>query len=379
MEAAHGDLDALRAEARRGLWRLWLALALAAAWAPAALGNEPFTDPLEPEEEGTLEQVEEDARLARTYGELVEVRLHTGSDFVIGSDFDEFRANTYEPDARLKVTLPVASNAALRVVARGSALLTDFDDVSSNLFGGAPTGSDPFGNLYASSLQLQGGLRPDWSGLFSEEERWSLVGEAAARARWEEGASFTSSLGIGGALGVGYQIGDWLQVIVGAGVSSRPGESLTVHPVFDLDWRFAEHWRVRTRGRGAQLEYAVHEGLTVFASGQLASRSYLLEDRGAGIGEGRLRDSSLPVGLGVRWDLSPMVELTVTGGAVLKHELTTEDEDGTELGHARAGPTPFVGFSLQLQPEPSPRVAAARRTQRAAGAGSSSTSISTSR
>ena len=364
----------------RSAWPLWLALGLAAAWAPAALANEAVVaDPIQQEAEGPLEQVEEDAQLARSYGELVEVRLFTGSEFVIGSDFDEFKSTSYQPGGRVKLTLPVADNAALRVVARGSALLYDFDDVWSNLFGGAPSNSDPFGTLYATSLQIQGGVRPDWTGLFSEEERWSFVGETAVRARWEEGARFTQALSVGGALGVGYQIGKWLQLIVGVGVTSRLDGSPSVRPVFDLDWRFAERWRLRTRGRGAQIEYDLDDDLTLFANGQMESRSYLMEDRGAGIGEGRLRDSSVPVGLGVRWDVSPMLELSLTGGAVLRHELRTKDEDGDDLGHARSGPTPFLGVTLELQPERGRRVAKVKPIQRAAGAGSSSTSISTSR
>jgi hypothetical protein len=368
-----------RRPAGRALGWLWLALALAAA---PALANDPepvAADPLEPEDAGTLAQAEEDAQRARSYGELVEARIYGGSDFVVGGDFDEFRASSYQPGGRIKVTLPVASNAAVRVVARGSALFYDFDDVSSNLFGGVPTSSDPFGNLYASSLQIQGGMQPGWSGLFSEDERWSLLAEVAGRARWESGASFGSSIGLGGAVGVGYQLGG-LQLIVGAGVSSRvDGGGISAHPVIDVDWRFAERWRLRSRGRGAELEYAIRDGLTVYASGQLASRSYLLADRGPGIGEGRLRESSVPVGLGVRWDVSPLVELDLSAGALLRYELETEDEDGTELGHARAGPTPFIGITLALKPDRAREVAAAKRSQRASLAGSSSTSISTSR
>ncbi len=370
---------ALRRRVRRGPLLRLLALGLAGGWAPAALGNSQLgADPLE-EKEGTLEQVEQDAALARSYGELVDVRLYGGSDFVIGSDFEEFRASSYQPSGRVKVTLPVASNAVVRLVARGSALLYDFDDVSTNLFG-TPTGSDPFGNLYSTSFQIQGGLRPGWSGLFSEEERWAFVGEAALRSRWEDGASFTSALGTGGALGIGYQIGDWLEILVGASVSTGlSGGGISVHPVFELDWHFAERWRLRTRGRGAQLEYDIDDRLTVFASGQLESRSFLMEDRGAGFDEGRLKDESLPVGLGLRWELSELVELTLTGGAVLKHELRAEDEDGNDVGHVRAGPTPFVGITFELRPERRRRTAAAQRPQRAPDAGSSSTSISTSR
>jgi hypothetical protein len=332
------------------------------------------------EKEGTLEQVEKDANRARAYEELVDLRLYGGSNFTIGSDYDEFRATSYQPNGRLKVTLPVANNAALRMILRGSALLTDFDDVSTNLFG-TPTTSDPFGNLYATSLQIQGGLRPGWSGLFTDEERWSLLAEGQARARWEEDASFDSSLTGGGSLGVGYQIGDWLEVLIGAGVETRMLRSgISIRPVFEVDWRFAEHWRVRTRGRGLQVEYDVNDDLSLFASGQMESRSFLTADRGPGIGEGRLRESGIPVGLGVRWDVRSYLELTLTGGAVLRQEIRAQDHNRNDLGHVRAGPAPYLGLTLEFRPDRlRRREAVAQKSQGLGGGASSSTSISTSR
>jgi hypothetical protein len=356
----------------RGLVRTLFALGLAGGPAPAALANRQIDEP-----EATLEQAERDAEAARSYGELVEVRLHGGSEFVIGSDFGEFDATSYHPGGRVKLTLPVAHDAALRLVARGSAVLTDFDDVSTNLFG-ATTRSDPFGDLYATSFEVQGGLRPGWSGLFSEDERWTLVAELAARSRWEDGASFGASTSLGGALGVGYQIGDWLEVIAGAAVSTRVlGGGVSVHPIVELDWRFAERWRLRTRGRGGQLELDLGEDWTAFVSGRLERRSYLTADR-PGQGEGRLRDRSVPVGLGLRWRASELVELTLTGGALLRREIRAEDEDGRDLGHVRAGPTPYLGIALDLRPERRRRAAAAQREEGAVD-GSSSTSMSTSR
>jgi hypothetical protein len=331
------------------------------------------------ERAGTLEQVEQDAQRARSYGELVQVRLYGGSDFVIGSDFGEFEATSYEPGGRVKVTLPVAENAAIRMVVRGSTRLTDFDDVSTDLFG-APTTGDPFDNLYSTSFELQGGLRPGWSGLFSEEERWTLVGEGRARANWEDGASFGSSITAGGALGVGYQIGDWLEIMVGAGASSRVVDGgISFSPVFEVDWRFAERWRLRSRGVGVQLEYDIDDALTVFASAQRQSRSYLTADRMALGGEGRLRNRSLPVSLGLRWDVSPHVEVTLVGGAMLRQEMRTQNDHGDDVGHVRAGPAPFVGITFELRPNARQPRAGARAAQRAAGVGASSTSISTSR
>ena len=358
---------------RRSLLPLLLAGVSAALASPAAANRQ--ID----ERAGTLEQVEEDARRARSYGELVQVRLYTGSDFVIGSDFGEFDATSYDPGGRLKVTLPVAENAAIRMVARGSALLTDFDDVSTDLFG-TQTTSDPFDNLYSTSLELQGGLRPDWSGLISEEERWTFLAETRARANWESGASFGSSVTVGGALGVGYQIGNWLEILVGAGVSSDLLDGgLSFSPVFEIDWRFAERWRVRSRGMGAQLEYDIDDALTIFTAVQRQSRTYLTADRVALGGDGRLRNRSLPVTLGLRWDISPHVEVTLVSGAVVKQELRTQDHHRNDVGHVRAGPAPFVGITFELRPDSRRSRAAARAAQGSTGAGVSSSSISTSR
>jgi hypothetical protein len=358
---------------RRRLLPLLLAGVSAAVASPAAANRQ--ID----EGAGTLEQVEKDAQRARSYGELVQVRLYSGSDIVIGSDFGEFDATSYDPGGRVKVTLPVAENAAIRVVARGSALLTEFDDVSTNLFG-TPTTSDPFGNLYSTSFELQGGMRPGWSGLLSEDERWTFLAETRARANWEGGARFGSSVTMGGGLGVGYQIGNWLEILVGVGASSGLLDGgISFSPVFEIDWRFAERWRVRSRGMGGQLEYDVDDDLTIFTGAQRQSRSYLTADRVSLGGDGRLRDRSLPVTIGVRWDISPHVELTLVSGALLRHELRTENHEREDVGHVRAGPTPFVGVTFELRPDARRPQAAARAAQGAAGAGVSSTSISTSR
>ncbi len=358
---------------RRGLLPMLLA-GISAALAPPAAANRQID-----EGAGTLEQVEEDAQRARSYGELVQLRVYSGSDFVIGSDFGEFDATSYNPGGRIKVTLPVASNAAIRMVARGSALLYDFDDVSTDLFG-TPTTGDPFGDLYSTSFELQGGLRPGWSGLISEEERWTLLGETRARANWESGASFGSSVTVGGGLGVGYQIGKWLEVLVGAGISSDLLDGgISFSPVFEIDLRFADRWRLRSRGMGAQIEYDIDDALTVFTGAQRKSRTYLTADRAALDGDGRLRDRSLPVTLGLRWDVSPHVELTLVSGAVLKHELRTQDHHRNDVGHVRAGPAPFLGVTFELRPDGGRTRAAARAAQGATGAGVSSTSISTSR
>ena len=179
---------------------------------------------------------------------------------------------------------------------------------------------------------------------------------------------------------MGYQIGDWLEILVGAGASSGLlGDGIGFHPVFEADRRFAERWRLRSRGQGAQLEYDVDDALTLFVGAQRQGRSYLLRERSSLGGEGRLRSRSLPVSLGLRWDVSEHVELTLTGGALLRQRLETRNEDDDEVGHVRAGPAPFVGVTFELRPESGSRRGAERVAQREPGSGASSSSISTSR
>jgi hypothetical protein len=332
--------------ARRWLPGL-LALGLAGALAPDSAANE-----IE-EDKGTIEEAHEDAELARTIGERFDVGFYPSADFYPAMHFGEFDANAYQPGGRVKVTMPVAPTAALRLIVRGSALLTEFSDVSTNLFdpGGPKTSQDPFGNLYSTSFQLQGGWRTPWSGLFSEEERWTLAGEGFARSRWEEGSSFATGVDGGGALGVGYQVGEWLEVLLGGGIQSRHFHGgVGFYPLVEVTWAFAPGWELRQRGRGGEIQYDIDEDVSVFVTGQLQSRSYRLADR-PGVGEGRMRDRSVPVGLGVRWDARPGLEFTLTAGAVVQRKLRVENEDGDHLGHVRAGPAPFVSFQIELRPD----------------------------
>src|SRR5262245_11309853 len=105
---------------------LGLALGLALTLAQGARASE-----IE-EEKGTLEQAREEAREAREFGEHFEVGLYPSADFYPGMHFGEFDATAYQPGGRLKVTMPVARHAAMRLIVRGSAMLTDFSDVSQN-------------------------------------------------------------------------------------------------------------------------------------------------------------------------------------------------------------------------------------------------------
>jgi hypothetical protein len=334
------------------------------------------------DDKGTLEQAREEAQEARSLGDRFEVGVYPNAEFTPGMHFGEFDASGYQPGARVRVTMPVAPTAALRLIVKGSALLTDFSNVSQNLFdpGGPKTSEDPWGNLYTTSFQLQGGWRSPWKGLFSDRETWMLVGETLLRSRWEEGSSFGRGVDGGCALGVGYQLGDTLEVMIGAGIHShRFSGAIEPYPVVEISWSFAPGWELRQRGRGGEIAYEIDEDVTVFVSGQYATRSYVLAER-PGIGEGRLKDSSSPVALGVRWDVHPGVELTLSAGALVQHEIEVENGGQQSLGSVSSGPSPFLSFQVELRPD---RIARGRATadgdQGAPGVGSLSSWTSRSR
>jgi len=358
-----------------------LGLGLAVTTAHVSRGGE-VEEASQIEERGTLGEAQEEAAEARELHERIEVGLYPSAEFYPAMDFGEFEANAYQPGGRLRVTMPVAPRAALRLVVRGSALLTDFSDVSQNLFdpGGPKTSEDPYGNLYQASVQLQGGWRSPWKGVFSDDETWTLVGEGFARSRWEEGFDFGKAIDGGGALGIGYQVGDWLEILAGAGVESRRfSGGIGVFPVVEINWDFAPGWQLRQRGRGGEIQYEIDEDTSVFVMGGLHSRSYRLAERPGGVGEGRLRDKYVPVGLGVRWDARPGVELTLTAGALIERKIRIENQSRQDLGHVRSGPSPFVSFQIELRPDRFGRGSSAAETHGETGAVSSSSSTSRSR
>ena len=81
--------------------RLLIASAAALAAAPA-LAQET--------REYDLPTLEEQVKEERSLTELVKIRFKASNRFVGLADFGDYRANSYQPEARLKVTVPLASD-----------------------------------------------------------------------------------------------------------------------------------------------------------------------------------------------------------------------------------------------------------------------------
>jgi hypothetical protein len=332
----------------RTRWQALLAAAFALAVPPPAGAQD--GGPAD-ERGGTLGRFEEDAELARARRAFSAFRLRGNARFVPHSDFGEFETTYYQPGGRFKLTVPVSTNAALRLLVRGHAAIFDFHDVETDLFGPVSS-SDPFDDLYNTTFRLQGGYQlPTEASLLHDDERWSFVGEGFVKARWEAGASFGDGVDGGGALAVGYKIGDWLELALGASIQTRMlKSSVSVSPVFEAKWRFADHWTIASRGRGAEIEYSFREGLAAFVTGRMEGNSYRLADRGGAIGQGRLKQRQIPVALGVRWDFVDYMRLTATAGAMAYQRIKIQNENRDTVSKVTADATPYFEIRFDLRP-----------------------------
>jgi len=281
----------------------------------------------------------------------VKLRLKLANRFIGQADFGSFEVNSYQPEGRLTLTVPVAKNAGVRLLGTGRVILYDFDGVS-DLAGESPGSEKPFDALNSWTLRLQGAyLLDEDATLFSDKERWSILVDAFGKARWEAGSDVSDALTWGGTLALGYKLAKRLEVAAGLSIGTKLMESgIGVSPFIEVDWRINDDWSLRSYGMGLQVERTLTERLALFARARLEGSSYRLDDRGGSIGKGSIQVRQLPAGLGLRWDLARRVRLTTALGAIAYHRLRVKDEDEDVVGSETADPSPYVMVRFDLRP-----------------------------
>ncbi len=283
----------------------------------------------------------EESPVERSIADLVKVRLKASNRFVGMADFGSYRANSYQPEGRLKITVPVAKNAGLRLMGTGRVLHYDFDGGDADL--GIGSRSDgPFDDLYSWTARLQGAyLLDEELTIFSKRERWSLIADSFVRSRWEHGASMSDGISGGGGLAVGYKLGKTLELAAGVSVRSRLRGGIRVQPLVEFDWRIDEKWKLSSQGLGLQLERRLDERFTLFTRARWESSTFRLDQRGGSIGRPNLRIRQLPAGLGAWWNVGRHLRLTGLAGVMALHELRVKDKSGREIDTDSADPSPY--------------------------------------
>ena len=312
--------------------RLLIASAAALAAAPA-LAQET--------REYDLPTLEEQVKEERSLTDLVKVRFKASNRFVGLADFGDYRADSYQPEARLKVTVPLAKNVGVRLMGTGRVLHYDFDEGSADL--GIGTRSDgPFDDLWSWTVRLQGAYNfGEKLTLFSPRESWSLLVDTFVQSRWEHGARMSDGINGGAGLAVGYRLGRTLELAGGVSLRDRLRGGIGVRPLLEFDWRIDDHWKLSSQGLGLQLERSFGERLTVFTRARWEGNFFRLGQRGGDIGRPSLRIRQLPVGLGAWWNFGRHVRLTALGGVMAVHQLRAEDKHGREIDTDSADPSPY--------------------------------------
>jgi hypothetical protein len=297
-----------------------------------------------------LPELDKEVRQETSIGDLVKVGLKASNRFVGLADFGDYKANSYQPEFRAKVTAPVARNAGIRLMGTGRVLHYDFIDGESDLGIGSVSGG-PFDSLYNWTVRLQGAyLLDEDRTLFSKREQWSLMTDLSARAAWEQGANMGDTVGGGGSLAVGYRLGRTLELAAGVSLrtSLRTGK-LKVGPIAEFDWRINDRWKLSSQGLGLKLARRIGERFTLFTRARLEGSSYQLADRGGNVGDAFLRIRQVPVGLGLQWEGKRDLRVTTLGGVMAVHQLEVKNRHGSTIDRDSARPSPYFLIRFDLK------------------------------
>lgn len=274
------------------------------------------------------------------------VRLRLESHFVPSSGFGAADVTLYEPNARLRVTLPV-NKAALQFTGRWQSSRYEFNG-TTDLFGLGPTEADPVEKFHALQLSLQAAVPLDnLRSFFVADERWSLLVGTSIAWHWEDG-NFDDGLIGGGGLALGYEI-DGLRLALGLTLGSSLDEGFRVGPIATLRWFVNDRITLRNRGLGAQIDYRAANKLDLFAAGYGNERRYRMNDRIGVPGDLTWRDQQWLVGVGFEWKISRYLRLNAEGGVVASRKISVE-QDGVDFFEENTNPGGYFDIRIEVRP-----------------------------
>jgi hypothetical protein len=173
------------------------------------------------------------------------------------------------------------------------------------------------------------------------------------RAAGESGAEFDDAITAGGLLGFSYRASDDLTLGLLLGATTQIEDSAALLLVPQVDWRFAERWKLHlglTRlaytGLGPELSYAPSDAWEVALGASYQNRRYRLDDH-AGIDDGVGQETTLPVYVRAGWRYQRL-RLDLFGGVAVGGQVTLEDDDGDQVQTSGYDPAPILGLNGQF-------------------------------
>jgi hypothetical protein len=186
-------------------------------------------------------------------------------------------------------------------------------------------------------------------------ERFDLFAVPSIRWTAETSVNFGEGMSGGVNAGFSYKVNDSLRIGPGIGVFTEIEDSVSVFPIFVIDWLITDALALRTgaglgatRGPGLTLSYRGVEDWEFTLGARYEKYRFRLDDGGVapdGVGE----ESAVPLFLSAAYDPLPFVRLSAVGGVDIGGELSLEDSSGREIEAAEFDPAPFLGVTFRAR------------------------------
>lgn len=182
---------------------------------------------------------------------------------------------------------------------------------------------------------------------FFDEKWWGLV-YGSLYDSFEQGADKGDGLSYGAGVGFFYNAHDKLRIGAALRAVTRIEESPYVFLVPQIDWTFAENWRLFSENRAgytATLQRKLDPAWALETRVNYWLRRFRLDDD-AFVPEGVVQDDRVSLEAGARWTPSKSVWAGLWVGLDLWQEYTFEAENGNDIDEVTTDPAPYVSFSF---------------------------------
>lgn len=184
------------------------------------------------------------------------------------------------------------------------------------------------------------------------DERWSFYGGPMVTVGAGDGARIGNSFSGGGAAGFKYMYSSTLTAGAGIAVVSRIKDSVSVLPLFTLDWMFHKKGRLHigfsdfgsTEGYGIELSWIPFQNVTLATGGLLQNNRFLLATKNASAySSGVGTDKYLAIYAKASWQFTKFADIEGFAGGALKGSLKLDNKNGSIIGEQDYGATPMFG------------------------------------
>lgn len=269
------------------------------------------------------------------------VRVYSEETISVLADFGAADASEFRSTLGVRAAGPLSDSFLLRLSVLTHASFFGYDgnrdDLEADL-----GGIDLWEQLYGARFGLGGAYRLT--------ERWSLFGEGRANLSWEDGAALSDAVTGSGALGIGFELDDRLEIALGVEVGSKIDEhGANVSPVVGFRWRIRDDMRLESQGLGLMFAMDLCPELELQLRAGYDSDRFRLDDRGGSLPDTTLRQRKVPVLVALRWSPSKHWRFIGGAGSLVYQQWKVEADEGGDSNSVDAGPAALAWLRLEYR------------------------------